>query len=269
MQLFYSLNNDEGVISSLMSSVIFWVLLIVIIILIIVLIIRFRKKNNNNNNTSEKQQQNIRFSDQINFSDENENLIHNSSRDDGGEVIIPNDDDHLNSFQGGVPIFNKFIGEDMDLDDFNKQKSNLLGNKNDENKDVHTLYNVSNTKSIYYEIFDDTADKVDFKIELKDLQKIPSSSVFLPDNEIRIYNNQYKCICLMKFSTEKIIISSISSFLEDVYIDLPKTVRLLVFTQESNKLYLDNTNVAAFNIYDKIKYFVIKKSSLIKEIQFM
>lgn len=109
---------------------------------------------------------------------------------------------------------------------------------------------------------------IKFKLELVNPSKItPESMKATENNFLNIYNQNGKCIITITFKYRQMIIDSISPFFDKVTINLDENIRLLMFKQIDNKLYLDKDHIAIFSIYDKIKYFAIN-SSIIKELQY-
>lgn len=109
---------------------------------------------------------------------------------------------------------------------------------------------------------------IKFKLELVNPSKItPESMKAIENNFLNIYNQNGKCIITITFKYRQMIIDSISPFFDKVTINLDENIRLLMFKQIDNKLYLDKDHIAIFGIYDKIKYFAIN-SSIIKELQY-
>lgn len=247
MQFLYS-DNGGGIVSSLMGSWIFWIVIVLVIVLIVVLILKSDK-------SIQKQLGVDKFFGNITASSpEHESLL--SDLDYHTEY---NDD-------GPIPNLEKYLDSDLSEELINKSK--LLGVPG-VIKDAKSVYTVPQSKELVYKVADESQNEVNFKIELHNLTKAASEASTSSGviNELKLFNQDRKCIAIMTFDPSSIKVKSISPYFDDVTLDLENTVRLLVFKQVSNKLLLDNKEVARFDIYDKVRYFYIN-SSLIKEIQY-
>lgn len=269
MKFLYSDNNNNGIFSSLLHSWIFWIIIILIVIVVIVLMSNSNDKLGQNfnlqrmfgnataNDTSEQMPFATEISDSQLLNEHSINLQHHYPAE-------------FSEHGGPVPDLNKFLDNDLDETSFKKTK--LLGNTDPSNSNIHKFYAVPSSKEVLYKIADENLEEINFKIELKDLSKIPLPKGNNSDdnniNEIKIYNQKHNCIAILLFEHDKLTVKSISPYFNDTKIDLDKTIRLLAFKQISNKFYLDQTQVGAFNNYDKITYFAIN-ASLIKEIQYL
>ena len=184
----------------------------------------------------------------------------------------------------------------VDLNESQIENAKLLG-LSGTNKKIKSIYTITGKKEEIFKILtqsesitanndivivDDDGDDDDnnntsinnnssdikFKLELVNPSKItPESIKAIENNFLNIYNQNGKCIITITFKYRQMIIDSISPFFDKVTINLDENIRLLMFKQIDNKLYLDKDHIAIFSIYDKIKYFAIN-SSIIKELQY-
>lgn len=258
MQFLYT-NNGNGVLSSIVSSWLFWLVIVLIVIVIFVSILStnkdFQKKLH-----VEKMFGNA-YIESPPATEHSDNVIQEIRQSLINEI---NDENQKMSqmYNGPVPDLNKYIGDELDQE---LAQSALLLGVSDTNKDVKLFYHTSSKHVNNYKIADDTLNAVHFKIELRDLSKITYNPLLT--SEVRIYNQNRKCMFIMSLRNKLIKITSNSPFFDDVTLPLDDDKRLLVFNQVSNKLYIGSKQVAAFDIYDKIRYFSVN-SPIIKELQY-
>lgn len=249
MKFLYS-ENANGVLSSLTGSWLFWIVVVLVILVTIVLVVSLNK------NLQQKLKVEQYFNDngQSNATQDNIEEIH---RDLLHEINTGNSSEK-------IPDFNKYLDEDIDKE---TAKGAQPFGLSDTDKSVKSVYHVSSKKENLFKIAsDEIPENVCFKIELHDLSKV-SFNPQTTTSEMKLYNEKYKCIAIFKIDTKFITIQSISPYIDDITISIENPVRLLVFTQKSNDLYLDTKKIAKFSIYDKITYFYIK-SPIIKELQY-
>lgn len=240
MKFLYS-DNGRGLFSSMVGSWIFWVVVILVVVLIVVIVMGKKEVKQKTGAVT------------LNVQVEPEKHTTPSS-----ELHMENER-MKNMFNGETPNLKKTL--DGSLPDDVDTTAQLLGASEDKN--VKLFYHTSAKKENIYRIWD-KLDAVDFKLELRDLTKLTNPT---GDSEVRLFNQNRKCIAIFKIDLKSIKIRCNSPYFDDVHLDLEENVRLLAFHQVSNKLFLDSKQIAAFDIYDKITYFVVK-SPLVKEIQY-
>lgn len=281
MKFLYA-DNGRGLMSSLASSWLFWIVIVIVILLIVVLVLRSNKNlqkklgveklfggdgTNNNDSSGDKLMAANLIEKNGGGSHDDDDDDYASPRDGAQHRLIDEIGDENERYSamdnGYVPDLSKSL--DGTLDDDVDNVAQLLGVPSDENKHVKLFYHTSSKKENLFKIADPMLDAVNFKIELRDLVKTTYNPMLM--SEVRIFNQDRKCIAIFNIEPKRLKIQSVSPFFDDVHLDLEESTRLLVFTQVSNRLYLDSRQIAAFNIYDKITYFSVK-SPLVKEIQY-
>lgn len=257
MQFLYSNDGDRGLFSSLTGSWLFWIVIVLIIVMIIVSVISSNKELQKQLKI-EKFFGNARATDDttINRSDNIMDGIQQS-------VIDEINEGNLKMYNGVVPNRKKYIGDNLDNESAGHA---LLLGVSSTNKEVKQFYAPSSKQENIYKIDDDDdMEVVNFNLELRDLSKITYNPTLV--SEVRIYSHEQRCLVVMTIDTKRIKIQSISPFFDDVVLPLDDAKRLLAFDQKSNKLFVGPLQVAAFDIYDKICYFVVN-SPIIKELQY-
>jgi len=281
MKFLYA-DNGRGLMSSLASSWLFWIVIVIVILLIVVLVLRSNKNlqkklgveklfgggTTSDNGGDKLMAANLIEKNGGGGSDDDDDADNYASPHDGAQhrLIdeIGDENERYSAMDNGyVPDLSKSL--DGTLDDDVDNVAQLLGVPSDENKHVKLFYHTSSKKENLFKIADPMLDAVNFKIELRDLVKTTYNPMLM--SEVRIFNQDRKCIAIFNIEPKRLKIQSVSPFFDDVHLDLEESIRLLVFTQVSNRLYLDSRQIAAFNIYDKITYFSVK-SPLVKEIQY-
>ncbi|WBR61469.1 hypothetical protein [Drosophila suzukii associated hytrosavirus 1] len=265
MNFLYS-DNGTGIFSSLMGSWVFWIVVILVIVTIILFVMKFQKKKSTSNFTVADFFNDSDSEEDIHFKSSSENFdsIHDGLDTDNNDEYDPHSVYNTDSMNNGiVPDLNKFL--DIDIDEESVKDAQLLG-VSETDKNVKTFYHISSKKESVFKVVAENNDAVNFKLELKDLTKLTLNTP--TTSEVKIYNQNRKCIAIINLDTKKIHIRSISPFFDDISLPLEETTRLMAFTQKSNKLFLDSMQVGAFNIYDKITYFYVK-SPIIKELQYL
>lgn len=250
---FLYFNNGDGIVSSLMSSWVFWLVIILVIVVILIYII----------STNKNMQKKFNIEKYFENSSKTGNITSSSDYElDSIHAQLLNEINNENDQNG--PNLHKYLSDD--LDDESLTHVQLFG-ISESDKNVKTVYHVSSKKDNIFKITSsDVPENINFKLELKDLSKVtynPLTTI----SEMKLYNQDRKCIALFTIDIKKIKIQSISPFMDDITIDIDEQIRLLVFIQKSNELFLDSMKIAKFNIYDKITYFYIK-SPIIKELQY-
>lgn len=281
MKFLYA-DNGRGLMSSLASSWLFWIVIVIVILLIVVLVLRSNKNlqkklgveklfSGGGTNTDSSGGDKLMAANLIEKNgggdDDDDDDKYASPRDGAQHRLIDEIGDENERYSamdnGYVPDLSKSL--DGTLDDDVDNVAQLLGVPSDDNKHVKLFYHTSSKKENLFKIADPLLDAVNFKIELRDLAKTTYNPMLV--SEVRIFNQDRKCIAIFNIEPKRLKIQSVSPFFDDVHLDLEESIRLLVFTQVSNRLYLDSRQIAAFNIYDKITYFSVK-SPLVKEIQY-
>lgn len=253
MKFLYS-DNGRGLFSSMAGSCIFWVVVILVVVLIVVIIMGKGKKEVK---TSELKAEEEKFPTDV---EDSENQHYRTTIDSLSQELRMENERMENMFNGVTPDLQKTL--DGSLPDDVDTTAQLIGVSDDKN--VKLFYHTSAKKENIYRIWDSSLEAVDFKLELRDLTKVSSPT---GDSEVRLFNQNRKCIAIFKIDLKSINIRCNSPYFDDVKLDLEDNVRLLAFHQISNKLFLDSRQIAAFDIYDKITYFVVK-SPLVKELQY-
>lgn len=264
-------NTGQGVFSSLMGSWIFWLVIVLVVVVIVLLVLNNRKKLQRNLRLANLFEPDGRNDDSSSESDFYTEAGGNDG--DAHKLIDPtafdefsDEDGHAKSgnvYNGYVPDLNKYLDADLDEE---LEKSALPLGRSDTDKNVKLFYHVSSKKESVFKVADPTLDAVNFKLELRDLSKLTLNAPVV--SEMKLYNQDRKCIAIFFVDTRQITVKSISPFFDDVVLPLEESTRLLAFTQKANKLFVDSKQVAAFNIYDQITYFYIK-SPIIKELQYL
>lgn len=281
MKFLYA-DNGRGLMSSLASSWVFWIVIVLVILLIVVLVLQSNKSlqqklgveklfGGGGTNTDSSGGDKLMAANLIEKNgggdDDDDDDKYASPRDGAQHRLIDEIGDENERYSamdnGYVPDLSKSL--DGTLDDDVDNVAQLLGVPSDDNKHVKLFYHTSSKKENLFKIADPMLDAVNFKIELRDLAKTTYNPMLV--SEVRIFNQDRKCIAIFNIEPKRLKIQSVSPFFDDVHLDLEESIRLLVFTQVSNRLYLDSRQIAAFNIYDKITYFSVK-SPLVKEIQY-
>lgn len=253
MNFLYS-NNGNGLWSSLTGSWIFWIIVVMIVVVIVLMFMSTNKQ------VEEKLRifrgrEDAHLSDAHVINDVRQKLI-DEINDENSHMIEMNN--------GVIPDLQKYI-DVPELGEDSVANALPLGVSADKN--VKSFYHTSSKKENIFRVqVDNNIDNTfNFKLELRDLTKLSMQPGAI--SELKIYNQNRKCIAYFDLKPTEIKIKSISPFIDDVILPLDEATRLVVFTQQSNKLFVDTKQVAAFDLYDKITYFVIK-SPIIKELQY-
>lgn len=266
MHFLYS-DDGRGFFPSLMGSWIFWIIIILVVILIFVLVLRSNKSLQKTlhmekffNHDNDDSKSTATDTKDLKIDTIRESLI--KEINDENRSLISVDTSDMNN--GHVPNFDKNIG--TDLDDNWDDKLLLLGPAGNVDKNIKDFYAISSKQEYVFKVVDDSPDGCNFKLELKDLTKANLLSDQV--SQVKIYNQNRACVISMSISNKKITIESISPYFDDIILPLKDSTRLLVFTQKSNKIFVDTKQVAALRLYDRITYFYIK-SPIIKELLYM
>lgn len=259
---FLYIDNGRGAFSSITNSAIIWIILILVIVLIVVIFFVKQQAPAAKDPTAQQYSGDVFEMNEIHEGIANEinyqNSLNRRTNDD-----IEEEEEKLNNQEETkfAAYETKWLDSDIEIGD--ETKINLLG-LDQPDKNIKTFYPVSSKNSIF-KIINEKSTDLKFKIELKDLSKLnPNDTNFL-----KIYNQDCKCIAIVRLDNgPKLKIQTNSPFFDDIYIDFDPHVKYMIFIKDSEKLFLDATQIGAFDIYDKITYFYIK-SSLIKEIQYL
>lgn len=253
MKFLYS-DNGNGLVSSLMGSWVFWLVIVLVIVVILVFVVSSNANLQKRLKVDKYFTKTGALTADATASDAEIDAIHRSLLQ---EIEEGNRNENM-------PIMNKFLGDD--IDDETLKSAQPFG-VSETDKNVKSVYHVSSKRDNVFRLAsDDIPENIGFKIELRDLSKI-SFNPQTTESEMRLYNADHKCVAIFRFEPKFLRVQSISPFMDDITVAIEEPVRLLVFTQRSNELYLDAKKIAKFNIYDRLTYFYIK-SPIIKELQY-